>query len=282
MSVIRKIKANKPVQANSDSIGVLVKPSAEEIKFSINVISLTVASEPFGNPIITDHEDVIYEKDDTEVKVIEETTYYGYAKSGSEETEYVYLSIEEPAEGNTIYTITGEEVVPYSTVKSVFDIDGTATQVDKYSAEFGGYAYSIIPAFGTYNALKKQDVDGGQILGLITASTSTETEVVAERESTSTFEGKTEWSYNSVSYWTDSDSPAEDDAVYPSKENPDWNNGKIISSTPESVSCTVEYSVDGDTWTTHETTLTEDNNVICNIPNWMYLRFSQDVIITER
>lgn len=282
MSVIRKIKANKPVQANSDSIGVLVKPSAEEIKFSINLISLTVASEPFGNPIITDHEDVIYEKDDTEVKVIEGTTYYGYAKSGSEETEYKFLSIEEPAEGNTIYTITGEEVVPYSTVKSVFSIDGTATQVDKYKAEYGDYTYNIVPAFGTYDAIKKQDVDGGQIVGLITASTSTENEVEAEKQSESSFAGKTEWSDGTNSYWTDSDDPVEDDAVYPSKENPDWDNGKVISTTPESISCTVEYSVDGAVWTTHETTLTESNNVICNIPNWMYLRFSQNVEITER
>ena len=207
---------------------MLVKPSAEEIKFSINVISLTVASEPFGNPIITDHEDVIYEKDDTEVKVIEETTYYGYSKSGSEETEYVYISIEEPAEGNTIYTITGEEVEPYSTVKSVLSIDGTATQVDKYKAEYDGYTYNIVPAFGTYDAITKNDVDGGQIVGLITASASSETEVEAEKQAESSFAGKTEWSYNSVSYWTDSDSPVEDDAVYPSKDNPDWNNGKVI------------------------------------------------------
>lgn len=282
MSVIRKIKANKPVQANSDSIGVLVKPSAEEIKFSINVISLTVASEPFGNPIITDHEDVIYEKDDTEVKVIEETTYYGYAKSGSEETEYKFLSIEEPAEGNTIYTITGEEVVPYSTVKSVFDIDGTATQVDKYNAEFGGYTYDIVPAFGTYDAIKKQDVDGGQIVGLITESASSVIEVEAEKQSESSFEGKTEWSDGTNSYWTDSDSPAVGDVVYPSKNFTEWNNGVVISTTPEEVDCTVEYSVDGETWTEHETILNEFNNVICSIPNWLYLRFSQDVIITER
>ena len=46
-------------------------------------------------------------------------------------------------------------------------------------------------------------------------------------------------------------------------------------------SCTVSYSVDSDTWTQHPTTLTDDNNVISNIPRYMYLKFSQDVVITE-
>ena len=52
---------------------------------------------------------------------------------------------------------------------------------------------------------------------------------------------------------------------------------KVIGDTP---SCTVSYSVDGNTWTQHPTTLTDSNNVISNIPRYMYLKFSQDVIIT--
>ena len=44
--------------------------------------------------------------------------------------------------------------------------------------------------------------------------------------------------------------------------------------------CTVSYSVDGNTWTQHPTTLTDSNNVISNIPRYMYLKFSQDVVIT--
>ena len=46
-------------------------------------------------------------------------------------------------------------------------------------------------------------------------------------------------------------------------------------------SCTVSYSVDGNTWTDHPTVLTDSNNVISNIPRYMYLKFSQDVVITE-
>ena len=51
----------------------------------------------------------------------------------------------------------------------------------------------------------------------------------------------------------------------------------VIGDTP---SCTVSYSVDGNTWTQHPTILTDSNNVISNIPRYMYLKFSQDVVIT--
>ena len=52
----------------------------------------------------------------------------------------------------------------------------------------------------------------------------------------------------------------------------------VIGDTP---ACSVSYSVDGNTWTQHPTTLTDNNNVIANIPRYMYLKFSQDVAITE-
>ena len=49
----------------------------------------------------------------------------------------------------------------------------------------------------------------------------------------------------------------------------------------EDIDCKVEYSVDGETWTACEENLTDDNNVIANIPRYMYLKFGQDVEITE-
>ena len=49
----------------------------------------------------------------------------------------------------------------------------------------------------------------------------------------------------------------------------------------EAVDCMVEYSVDGETWTAWPENLTDDNNVIANIPRYMYLKFGQDVEITE-
>lgn len=51
--------------------------------------------------------------------------------------------------------------------------------------------------------------------------------------------------------------------------------------TYDSVSCTVSYSIDGVTFTQVEDTLTDANNVIANVPRYVYLKFSQDVEITE-
>ena len=55
---------------------------------------------------------------------------------------------------------------------------------------------------------------------------------------------------------------------------------KVLPGEGESANCTVSYSVDGNTWTQHPTILTDSNNVISNIPRYMYLKFSQDVVIT--
>lgn len=49
----------------------------------------------------------------------------------------------------------------------------------------------------------------------------------------------------------------------------------------EEIDCKVEYSVDGETWTAWPDNLTDENNVIANIPRYMYLKFGQDVEITE-
>ena len=55
---------------------------------------------------------------------------------------------------------------------------------------------------------------------------------------------------------------------------------KVLPGDGEGVNCVVSYSVDGETWTDVATVLVEDNNVIGNIPRYIYLLFSQDVIIT--
>ena len=55
---------------------------------------------------------------------------------------------------------------------------------------------------------------------------------------------------------------------------------KVMPGDGVPANCTVSYSVDGETWTDVATVLTEDNNVIGNIPRYVYLKFSQDVVIT--
>ena len=56
---------------------------------------------------------------------------------------------------------------------------------------------------------------------------------------------------------------------------------KVLPGDGEGINCVVSYSVDGQVFTDVDTVLTDDNNVIANIPRYMYLKFSQDVAITE-
>ena len=55
---------------------------------------------------------------------------------------------------------------------------------------------------------------------------------------------------------------------------------KVLPGEGEGINCVVSYSVDGNTYTTVDPVLTDDNNVIANIPRYVYLKFSQDVVIT--
>ena len=55
---------------------------------------------------------------------------------------------------------------------------------------------------------------------------------------------------------------------------------KVIPGEGQSPNCVVSYSIDGDTYTAVDPVLTDDNNVIANIPRYVYLKFSQDVFIT--
>ena len=47
------------------------------------------------------------------------------------------------------------------------------------------------------------------------------------------------------------------------------------------INCVVFYSIDGSLFINIDPVLTDQNNVISNIPRYMYLKFSQDVVITE-
>ena len=55
---------------------------------------------------------------------------------------------------------------------------------------------------------------------------------------------------------------------------------KVLPGEGEGINCVVSYSVDGKVFTAVDPVLTDDNNVIANIPRYVYLKFSQDVVIT--
>ena len=87
--------------------------------------------------------------------------------------------------------------------------------------------------------------------------------------------------------YTPTDSPAVGDSALFTLNDLDYNPQTIKSidttETPgvtDPVNCKLSYSVDGSTWTDWPENITDDNNVISNIPRYMYLKFSQDVVIT--
>lgn len=135
-----------------------------------------------------------------------------------------------------------------------------------------------------------------------------DTVTFAKTNDTAHYPGKVEWKYDSgdgdeLYVWTDDDTPqVNDGAIY----NPAEPLAAIFTITeveytepdepdepdpvdpyeppaPDEPNCVVSYSITGedDTWTEVDTTLTDLNNVIANIPRYIYLKFSQDVIITE-
>lgn len=90
--------------------------------------------------------------------------------------------------------------------------------------------------------------------------------------------------------YTTTDSPAVgDSALFTSVQGQEDYNVQTIKAidttetpAPEvPIDCTLSYSVDGETWTDWPENMTDSNNVISNIPRYMYLMFSQDVVITE-
>ena len=55
---------------------------------------------------------------------------------------------------------------------------------------------------------------------------------------------------------------------------------KVLPGEGEGINCVVSYSIDGEVFTDVDPVLTDSNNVIANIPRYVYLKFSQDVVIT--
>ena len=55
---------------------------------------------------------------------------------------------------------------------------------------------------------------------------------------------------------------------------------KVLPGDGEGINCVVSYSVDGKVFTAVDPVLTDDNDVISNIPRYVYLKLSQDVVIT--
>lgn len=211
----------------------------------------------------------------------------------------VYELTSEEVEGETVYTATVIGTVQGFSIGSASDTlnqnGGSFIEVSsgnfKLLAEGGDDGYRIDASnFYVYNEFEK--FYGVSLYG-VNPSTNNIT-LSAERQSESSWAGKYEWvgtpmvaghpvdeNYQNISVWTDVEEPVVGDVVYYAKNDTEFNVMTITSTEPDAVSCTVSYSIDGKIFTELEDTLIDNNNVIANVPRYVYLQFSQDVEITE-
>ena len=222
-------------------------------------------------------------------------------------------------EGEILYELSDEFYNTYCEVEGqMFYAEGLPPYGDNQARP--AYVYKAEDYWGTNHTwivkCEWYDMSGGggfwQAVGFValydytdpydTALTLTKT------NNTSHYPGKVEWmasvdvgdeNYENYYVWTDNDHPEVNDMAYYNPAEPDMQMSiEEVEYTepdepdpvdpyeppaPDEPNCTVSYSVTGeaDTWTDCEDKLTDLNNVIANIPRYIYLKFSQDVIITE-
>lgn len=201
--------------------------------------------------------------------------------------EYLRLGTTSISEGSWMRSLE-DGTGPKDTTLKMW-IEGTFIQKNNtvpaiaYNSNYGSYTFDSTYIYDSNN----------NAVGFISESTAV-TAPNIDFAKGSVVEGKQTWEgtipgrseFGTITLYTADDMPAQGSSAY---EDPGMTIGQTIKSTvvvdippaPIPVNCEVSYSVDGTTWTEHPTALTDDNNVICNIPRYMYLKFSQDVEITE-
>ena len=308
--VTRYIKKNTPVQVNSHLIGVEVYPD--------NVITgITVkghwtrwrcqnVSENTG--FWTSDNNVVYRKASGYVPV-DGTPYYQWKRStfwgnDSGYPDKLFVKEENLTSaniGDALYTIDLTD--PENPVLSEYS-ETVGPIVPEYT---GGNKYFIqvmdivnddcfMCLSGDATNLYKIDmatssvyeVSSGDYYSIITASPSSVTNqdivcdsYVQEDEDSGYWIDSDNLTYNGP-LWG-SDTPAVGDTLNFFESKNEYNQQTVDSLIYEAgtVDCTVEYSVTGDTWNQVGSNMTDVNNVIANVPKYVYLRFSQDVEITE-
>ena len=223
---------------------------------------------------------------------------------GEEDTIYLIddsngISIDNAGQVDNVMSWTDEDLLVMCVNQQGYNV------VQKYSRD---YRWIVVPnkATGCEYIYEEGEygVPDGRPLALVyeeTQETVGGSNYVFYKQDTSIWQGMVQWggpgteSYCPV--WTNSERPEIGDTVYYSMLDPTFNQfevGGLVEQdipepepvepyVPDEPNCTVSYSVTGkdDTWTDCEDKLTDLNNVIANIPRYMFLKFSQDVIITE-
>lgn len=305
MSVTRYIKKNTPVQVNSHLIGVEVYP--DDVFTGITVkghwTRLRCNNVPANTAFWTSFNEVVYMKSNGSVE-IETVTYYRWTRSpfftDDRYPRYLWITsqdIDSSNIGDALYTI--DQTDPENPV------------VTQYDENLG----NIVPEYtgGSKRFIQLRDVDGTDcLLGLygdvenslymLDMNTSSVYTIDGDYFSiiSATPDNVTNIdivcdSYNQDGFWIDSDNatyngplwgsatPAVGDTLNFFESDNEYNQQTVdsLNYVPGTANCVVEYSVTGDEWTQVGSNLTDVNNVIANVPKYVYLRFSQDVEITE-
>ncbi len=299
--VTRNIEKNTASQVNSDKIGVLVHPGETP---GYDVV----------NSIIVDYSFQYVEVTGTEARTVVTTqSGFSYYATGEQvqapgNTLWVWEAYGYDPSTPPQYTRLGTAEADYESVNVgswmfALDTGEYADTVASKSTEPGGVSgnFMIIdssnhcynPQYGSGYYISGSDFldANGNVVGTVTQTVSvTRSDMSFDKVGQSgdywVWTG-TDEEFGEVSLYTVAENPQIGDTAYFPEDltfNLQVVKNVVIEHfppVPDPVECVVSYSVDSETWTEHPTVLTDINNVINNIPRYMYLKFSQDVIITE-
>ena len=319
--VTRNIKANTATQVNSNLIGVLVHPNTNiTVTVDDIVVDYTytkfVITNGVPNPVhpekyskaFTDNNNNVYWYTGEIFDIDAETIYYKYIlwpQVDTADDNSVWLkSTTNPGPDSSLFKIdrtdSGNPVITDAgiTVGSPFIFSNYSAGSNLPFIHIGentvsnptlGFNYYVDGDFliDTHNGYKVGYVVSGPAVFTDPNVTFTKGNV---EEGYQTWTNENYVSEGIGTLYTPTDSPAVGDkALFTLFEAKYEYNSQTIKSintteTPgvtDPVNCKLSYSVDGRTWTDWPEIITDDNNVISNIPRYMYLKFSQDVVITE-
>ena len=295
--VTRNIVKNTPTQVNSHLIGVRKLPDVTNVKFDMfydtartvlgDVYYINNKPYKWRSGYYKTSEGEIYCRVVYAVGVGEEPgEHQYYYKDTSGSSDPMVINQQRPEVGTQMYVRKGQ--YPDYTIEDAGVVcTGTANLTDQHFVVSGPESGGYLPLQGGYQLnMATGEIDfNGEILYVgYVGSTSTGNLIgVFDR-----VEG------NKYFYNVAENTPLPPMTVY-TEGRPEVGSkvhipDDIYSTEPSYVSgvtegaisdCIVSYSVDGKVFTDVDTVLTEDNNVIANIPRYMYLKFSQDVAITE-
>lgn len=295
--VTRNINANTATQVNANLIGVQVRPEVvpptyevRELTANVRVHKYLSETEQNGKPMLYMYNEI-----------------WGYTGSDEEYGGMTY---------NVWNCIMGNNTDTYYTDSNVDITDDTEFYVyddnpdnppmksignSQYKLSYSGYLYEFDPNNGILCDLDSKDtyaLVNGFIMNNNTGSYAGKivSDSLDNEEYTGVYYGEdgeyTVWHIevsDGIDLFSSTRNPAVGDNLRSNTYSETVYLSPVLTVTEdevdpgytEDIDCKVEYSVDGETWTEWPDHMTDDNNVISNIPRYMYLKFSQDVVITE-